>query len=225
MTAITPETLMPAGQYYIGDLCYTELGADDAVWAQVCALSFTDSGRNGEVQALSDGRQFILLGTAHGDGTYPMRDAQGLTAAHLSVDAGSIGCILLSDIGGTQYERSDGFEATFTEDFMVSGTNGVMRFGEFEVDTTDYEANDNIAAKYIPVVPAAELARREAWQAQWRIDSRARSLATTGPDLPACRYCKELVDFPAGAPKPLRITCTECAIGFVVAEALPRLST
>jgi len=224
MSKSTHETLMPAGQYYIGDLCYTDLGSDDAVWTEVCAKSFTDSGRRGEVQTLSDGRKFILLGTAHGDGVYAMRDDKGLTAAYLCVDAGSIGCILLSDIGGTKFEQSDGFEATFTEDFTVSGTDGVLRFGEFMIDTIDHTSDDAIDSKYIPVVPQDELDRREAWQVQWRADMDAMTYASTGPDLPACRYCKELVDFPAGAPKPLRITCTECAVGFVVDEALPRLS-
>ena len=58
---------MPAGKYYIGDLCYV---MSDAEWEEFCSI--TIDGHNvidGEFQ-LKDGRRFATYGTAFGDGVY-----------------------------------------------------------------------------------------------------------------------------------------------------------
>ena len=83
---------MPAGRYYIGDLCYVM--HDE--WREVCDLFFPPNspphGVEGEFQ-LADGRRFASFGTAYGDGEY----RSSINTLH-SVDSGSIGCISIYDI-------------------------------------------------------------------------------------------------------------------------------
>ena len=81
---------MPAGKYYVGDLCYV---MDNDEWRQVCARTIQgEKIADGEFE-LPDGRRFAIYSTAYGDGGY--YDQYGHT---YSVDAGSIGCILMSDM-------------------------------------------------------------------------------------------------------------------------------
>ena len=129
---------MPAGKYYIGDLCYV---LHDE-WDEVCEIIFqTDhaSGvRDGEF-TLKDGRRFAIYSTAYGDGQY--YDNYGRA---YPVDAGSIGCVLESDIdvGNPDNNLSLGSIVEFTTDFETSGDrftskdwDGIIRFGIVEVDT------------------------------------------------------------------------------------------
>jgi len=82
--------MMPAGEYYIGDLCYVMTSEE---WLEVCDLTIQDSRLiEGEFQ-LKDGRKFAMYSTAYGDGTY--YDHYGFS---YSVDSGSIGCIRMEDI-------------------------------------------------------------------------------------------------------------------------------
>ena len=81
--------MMPAGEYYIGDLCYVMTSEE---WLEVCDLTIQDSRLiEGEFQ-LKDGRKFAMYSTAYGDGTY--YDHYGFS---YSVDSGSIGCIRMED--------------------------------------------------------------------------------------------------------------------------------
>ena len=60
---------MPAGRYYIGDLCYVM--HDE--WDEACTLFFptNQSGRGIEGEfTLKDGRRFASFTTAYGDGEY-----------------------------------------------------------------------------------------------------------------------------------------------------------
>jgi hypothetical protein len=62
------KTMMPAGEYYIGDLCYT-LSAE---WNECCELFFpggSNQSKEGEF-TLKDGRRFVSYDTMYGDGTY-----------------------------------------------------------------------------------------------------------------------------------------------------------
>jgi hypothetical protein len=83
---------MPAGKYYVGDLCYVM----HECWDEVCGLFFkgrTDHGCNEGEFVLKDGRRFVSINTKHGDGSY--YDQYG---NEYGVDAGLIGCILINDI-------------------------------------------------------------------------------------------------------------------------------
>jgi len=131
---------MPAGKYYIGDLCYV---MDDTEWVEFCSI--TIDGHNvidGEFQ-LKDGRRFATYGTAYGDGAY--HDQYGHS---YSVDAGLIGCIKVEDIRAEKYENllHLGFIMEFDNSFVTSGGRGdeawegVIQFGHVMIETNpEYE--------------------------------------------------------------------------------------
>ena len=124
---------MPAGKYYVGDLCYVMHDA----WTEVCRLFFPpDSppkGVEGEF-TLADGRRFASFATAYGDGEY----RSSINTLH-SVDSGSIGCILLSDIRDNQYtlERLQELGAIidFEAPFEVEADYGLLKFGHVLIET------------------------------------------------------------------------------------------
>lgn len=117
--------MMPAGTYYVGDLCYV-LGDS---WDQVCAATIRhDECLDGEF-VLPDGRRFAMYGTRWGDGEY--RDAQG---RRYGVDAGSIGCILLSEVDEPDSAYL-GQVIDFASDFDTSESDGIIRFGNVGIDT------------------------------------------------------------------------------------------
>jgi hypothetical protein len=125
---------MPAGRYYIGDLCYVM----HPEWSEACALFFpsnTDSrGVNGEF-VLKDGRRFANFDTMFGDGTY----SSNMDTVH-SVDSGSIGCIRMEDIRDTTYSdiESLGAIVEFTEPFETEKIGpGLIKFGHVEIETDD----------------------------------------------------------------------------------------
>lgn len=127
---------MKAGKYYVGDLCYVM----HDVWKEVCELSFPPEGMRvqGEFE-LKDGRKFASFGTAYGDGTYDSN--QG--TSH-SVDSGSIGCILLSDIRDESYSDLESLGAVikFDKDFECSYLDGEIHFGDLII-YTDYEDEED----------------------------------------------------------------------------------
>lgn len=132
---------MPAGLYYVGDLCYVM--HDE--WDEVCSILFGDSEDNiipeGEFR-LKDGRRFALYSTAHGDGTY--KDNEG---NRYMVDAGSIGCIRIEDIRQTPENFINGGVAlTFLQPFHTGSDGSNLTFGHITIDTDpepDYEEDDD----------------------------------------------------------------------------------
>ena len=132
---------MPAGKYYIGDLCYV---MTDEEWKEICSI--TISGQkviDGEFQ-LSDGRRFATYSTAFGDGVY--HDQYGHS---YSVDAGLIGCIKLEDIKYVDnYDQflDIGAIMEFDNSFATSGGRGdegwkgLIQFGHVMIETNpEYE--------------------------------------------------------------------------------------
>ena len=123
---------MPAGRYYIGDLCYVM--HDE--WDEACTLFFPtyQSGRGVEGEfTLKDGRRFASFGTAYGDGTYNSNQGD----SHL-VDSGSIGCIRMEDIRDNTYDNIESLGAIveFDQPFEVEKIDrGLLRFGHIEIDT------------------------------------------------------------------------------------------
>jgi len=121
---------MPAGKYYIGDLCYVM--HDE--WSEVCE----NIVYNGEFE-LKDGRRYAMFGTAYGDGTY--YDQLG---KEYGVDAGLIGCILVSDIN-TDNEKNRiewGNVYDITEPFEPYSNGGNMHFGPVYIET-DGESDED----------------------------------------------------------------------------------
>lgn len=119
---------MPAGIYVICDLCYVL----HSEWDEVCKLTITDRECLSGEFTLPDGRRFATYSTLYGDGTYD----------GLSVDSGSIGCILLSDFDNQNPDNiiSLGRIVEFDEPFETgSDDSGVITFGHIQIDTGDGE--------------------------------------------------------------------------------------
>jgi hypothetical protein len=138
-----PYGVMPAGAYYVGDLCYVMHNE----WKEVCELLFAgrdDHGCNQGVFTLKDGRSFAIFNTCYGDGIY--NDNYG---NEYPVDAGSIGCILTKDIEYTVDNNTTlGASVVFHTEFEVSSDGSVLKFGNIKIDTNprfeDDEDNDPI---------------------------------------------------------------------------------
>lgn len=127
---------MPAGRYYIGDLCYV---MDRGEWDEFCALTIgQDQSGDGEF-VFEDGRRFATYGTTWGDGLY----RSNIGTEH-SVDAGLIGCIRIQDITANKYDdlESLGAIVDFDHEFDTSTVNGCLRFGHVVIDTNAEEADD-----------------------------------------------------------------------------------
>ena len=121
--------MMPAGKYYIGDLCYV---MDTKEWREICDIIIKESRiLDGEFE-LPDGRRFAIYSTRWGDGEY--YDQYGHT---YSVDAGSIGCILMSDIRAHKYDNilDLGAVQEFAEPFETGSHKGQLVFGHVLIDT------------------------------------------------------------------------------------------
>ena len=130
---------MPAGEYYIGDLCYV---MDDEEWNEFCSITIDGMKCIDGEFSLKDGRRFATYGTAYGDGVY--HDQYGHSYA---VDAGLIGCILTKDIKAEKYENllDLGAVMTFDNSFVTSGGRGekdwegVIQFGHVMIETSPSE--------------------------------------------------------------------------------------
>jgi len=129
--------IMPAGTYYVGDLCYVIKNGE---WDEVVDLNFpnSDSRVNGEF-VLKSGVKIANFGTAYGDGRYQDQDGK-----EYHVDSGSIGCILLSDINTKikGVDTSSGHIHLFEEDFNVHEYDGLIIFGHLAIDTSGTVIND-----------------------------------------------------------------------------------
>jgi hypothetical protein len=127
--------MMPAGKYYVGDLCYV---MSDDEWKEFCSITIDGNNvKDGEFQ-LKDGRRFATYTTAFGDGVY--YDQYGHS---YSVDAGLIGCIKVEDIRSEKYENllDLGAIIEFKEEFMTYGGRSPEFEGEIQIGTVIIETN------------------------------------------------------------------------------------
>ena len=126
--------MMPAGEYYIGDLCYVM----HKEWDEVCSLFFkgnTNGSCNQGEFVLKDGRRFAGYNTMWGDGEY--RDQ--FNNRYL-VDSGCIGCILVSDIVEMDKRNIDlGNVIKMTKEFDTSNIDGLISFNNITIETNDVE--------------------------------------------------------------------------------------
>jgi hypothetical protein len=132
---------MPAGRYYVGDLCYVM----HDVWDEVCDLMFPNEGRGvyGKFK-LKDGREFAVWSTYYGDGCY--RDGIG---REYSVDAGVIGCILESDIRDPEGFTHGGQVIDFIAEFDTWEDRGVIHFGVIAIDTAGGDDDEEEDMDYV----------------------------------------------------------------------------
>lgn len=133
--------MMPAGVYYVGDLCYV---MSDDEWDEFCSLTIKGNDCiDGEFN-MKDGRRFATYGTKFGDGEY-LDQFRNI----YSVDAGLIGCIRFEDIKAVKYENYNnlGKIIEFKNDFVTSGDcgqdwDGVITIGELRIATDPVEEYD-----------------------------------------------------------------------------------
>ena len=124
---------MPAGKYYVGDLCYVMHDCWNEVVDLFYPTSDTQKGLDGEF-VLRDGRRFASFDTLYGDGSY----RSSIGTRHC-VDSGSIGCISVYDIRDQTYSPARlqklGAIVDFEAPFEVSVDQGLIRFGSVEIAT------------------------------------------------------------------------------------------
>ena len=134
--------MMPAGEYYIGDLCYV---MTDEEWLEFCNITIQGTRViDGEFE-LKDGRKFASYGTMYGDGVY--YDHYGHS---YSVDAGLIGCIKIEDIKAKKYDNllNLGAIQKFDTDFVTGGGKGepdwegLIQFGHVVIETNPVEEEE-----------------------------------------------------------------------------------
>jgi hypothetical protein len=132
---------MPAGKYWIGDLCYVM--HDN--WDEFCEKAYdrdTGEDNNGRM-VLNNGVTVAWFNTMWGDGTY--RDSQG---RKYPVDAGLIGCIKMNDIDHDHRDNDlfGGNIVEFANDFECGYENGTIWFGHgrdsVEIETGDTSEED-----------------------------------------------------------------------------------
>lgn len=127
--------VMPAGTYWIGDLCYVM----HDVWDEFCEKAYdskTGQANNG-VMVLNNGVQVAWFNTMYGDGTY--NDVQ---RREYPVDAGLIGCIRIDNINaGKDNDMYGGHTVNFAKAFECGYEDGLIWFG-YGKDAVDIETGD-----------------------------------------------------------------------------------
>lgn len=138
-------TTLPAGTYYVGDLCYVldeDNGWDwDALLDDTGYLGFQDADGNPiplhkrPTTFTFNGVTFFSSSTKFGDGSY--LDNLG---REYPVDSGGIGCVPVSAIGGS-FDPQLGHAVTFDEPFECHGCDqdGYIRIGNLTIDTYGHE--------------------------------------------------------------------------------------
>ena len=125
-----------AADYYVGDLCYVML--ED--WDEIVDQTVYDNSKLS--YQLADGRQYFMVSTMYGDGTY-----NDLDGNPYSVDSGTIGAIKVADIANTDalvstLEQGLGHIITFDHELTsdeVYSEAGQINIGSVVIDTDDLE--------------------------------------------------------------------------------------
>lgn len=132
---------MPAGKYYVGDLCYV---LHDS-WDEFCDITINDRNcLDGEFN-FKDGRRFATFGTKWGDGQYNDQDYH-----RYFVDAGLIGCVRVEDMDENLREQAGDFGGRiveFPEPFEVREEDGKIYIGHVVIDTDPTFEEDDFEAE------------------------------------------------------------------------------
>lgn len=127
--------VLPAGSYYIGDLCYI---IPAAAWGDLCDQWFKDGADS--ITAIYNSKECYAFNTAYGDGTYP-----GSDGFNYPVDAGIIGIISADSVTlKNPGELDEAFTLkTFESDFTISTDGETLIFGDLVIETGDEEEDDD----------------------------------------------------------------------------------
>lgn len=131
------DKLMPAGEYWVGDLCYVM----HPEWNELCDDMFTSEILNSShtfIVELNDGRLICWSNTAYGDGTYYDRNGN-----KYGVDAGIIGAILVSDIVESELKNIDLGHKHQLGQFDPTYYNGLITFNTITIDTNMDDDEDD----------------------------------------------------------------------------------
>lgn len=135
-------SILPAGSYYVGDLCYLfDEKTDDIYQAYVCGVNMDDEGKPVNIKA-GRRKEFAAFygSTAYGDGQFT--DNLG---NEYSVDAGILGVVQLlsSDLIAEAKKieaEGHGKIIEFKENFSVDRDEaGTFTFGHLTIVTNDDE--------------------------------------------------------------------------------------
>lgn len=125
---------MPAGTYYVGDLCYVM----HPQWDEFCDITIDEHNCLSGEFVLKNGVRFATYGTAWGDGLYFDQQQN-----EYGVDAGLIGCIKVDDINDPEAYLEGGTIVEFTADFETSASDGVICIGHICIDTDPEYAEED----------------------------------------------------------------------------------
>lgn len=123
---------LPAGTYYVGDLCYV---VPDDDWLDFCDRMFPDGHAVGGVKEMPDGINYADFCTKYGDGVY----GDGFLGEYY-VDSGSIGCIPVCALPAN-FNRETAMRLGQIIDFKTAfevgydDETGTISFGEVHIVT------------------------------------------------------------------------------------------
>ena len=125
------KNIMPAGRYFVGDLCYVI----SSQWDDFCSKSISpNKDPNNHIITLNTGVPVAFIHTMYGDGIYSDQFDNSY-----SVDAGLIGCIKVDDIIDPEANTDLGAIVEFDQAFECFSYNGVLHFGHISIDTDEDE--------------------------------------------------------------------------------------
>ena len=134
----------PAGEYYIGDLCYVM----HSEWEELCDLMFPTPTDMQEGEFTVQDKRLFLASTAYGDGCYSDNFYR-----EYGVDSGTLGIIAVKDIAESELKHLvDGHVFNFDRDFTVTAEGGVFDFGDIHIDTAGYDEDYNERTRIIGFV-------------------------------------------------------------------------
>jgi hypothetical protein len=128
---------VPAGEYFLGDPCYS---VPDDDWDHLLATCGTFEKPVGQ---MPDGTHVLAFGTDHGDGAFPGN-------GHVfGVDAGMIGLVPVTPATEVEADGcTDVLRVRFDHPTLCYDDGGVLVFGHYRIDTRwgdeeeeDYESD------------------------------------------------------------------------------------
>lgn len=126
--------MLPAGRYYVGDLCYV---IADEKWDGVCDYICSEHSGEGKTP---DGHPFVFSGTAYGDGVYADQFGN-----RYGVDAGIIGAIAVEHLDVSEAEaESLGAIIDFVGPVDVTYEDGTITIGHVRINTGDDSSDDYV---------------------------------------------------------------------------------
>ena len=131
------QNTMPAGEYYVGDLCYV---IPETYWAQVAAQVTSEVDTLNGIFTV-DQQPYAIFTTAYGDGVY--KDALD---REYPVDSGTIGCISINSLTALNADAvvdkiqdlELGQVITFDSEFTCYSSDGTIHLGNVVIPTGNY---------------------------------------------------------------------------------------